>query len=163
MIQSVYIKTNKNEICDLGKVTSFNMEEINDETSIGKQVKYFRKINNVRITDMAVELGIGYNTIVRLEEQSDNRNLNHKSIQIINKIIDYLEIRDKLNFNNNDYLDFILNKQSLTIKKLKDKIVRMEIASELNINPDSVNRWITSDVVISKRNYYQIKKMLETK
>jgi hypothetical protein len=39
----------------------------------------------------------------------------------------------------------------------------MEIASELNINPDSVNRWITSDVVISKRNYYQIKKMLETK
>lgn len=163
MIQSVYIKTNKNEICDLGKVTSFNMEEINDETSIGKQVKYFRKINNVRITDMAVELGIGYNTIVRLEEQSDNRNLNHKSIQIINKIIDYLEIRDKLNFNNNDYLDFILNKQSLTIKKLKDKIVRMEIASELNINPDSVNRWITSDVVISKRNYYQIKKVLETK
>ncbi len=163
MIQSVYIKTNKNEICDLGKVTSFNTEEINDETSIGKQVKYFRKINNIRITNMATELGIGYNTSVRLEEQSDNRNLNHKSIQIINKIIDYLEIRDKLNFNNNDYLDFILNKQSLTIKKLKDKIVRMEIASELNINPDSVNRWITSDVVISKRNYYQIKKMLETK
>lgn len=140
MIQSVYIKTNTNEICNLRKTTSFNMEEINDETSIGKQVKYFRKINNVRITDMAVELGIGYNTIVRLEEQSDNRNLNHKSIQIINKIIDYLDIRDKLNFNNNDYLDFILNKQSLTIKKLKDKIVRMEIASELNINPDSVNR-----------------------
>ena len=163
MIQSVYIKTNTNEICDLGKVTSFNMEEINDETSIGKQVKYFRKINNIRITNMATELEIGYNTIVRLEEQSDNRNLNHKSIQIINKIIDYLEIRDKLNFNNNDYLDFILNKQSLTIKKLKDKIVRMEIASELNINPDSVNRWITSDVVISKRNYYQIKKVLETK
>ena len=91
MIQSVYIKTNTNEICNLGKTTSFNMEEINDETSIGKQVKYFRKINNVRITDMAVELGIGYNTIVRLEEQSDNRNLNHKSIQIINKIIDYLD------------------------------------------------------------------------
>lgn len=163
MIQSVYIKTNTNEICNLGKTTSFNMEEINDETSIGKKVKYFRKINNVRITNMATELGIGYNTIVRLEEQSDNRNLNHKSIQIINKIIDYLEIRDKLNFNNNDYLDFILNKQSLTIKKLKDKIVRMEIASELNINPDSVNRWITSDVVISRKHYHQIKKMLETK
>ena len=112
---------------------------------------------------MATELGIGYNTSVRLEEQSDNRNLNHKSIQIINKIIDCLEIRDKLNFNNNDYLDFILNKQSLTIKKLKDKIVRMEIASELNINPDSVNRWITSDVVISRKHYHQIKKMLETK
>lgn len=163
MIQSVYIKTNTNEICNLGKTTSFNMEEINDETSIGKQVKYFRKINNVRITDMAVELGIGYNTIVRLEEQSDNRNLNHKSIQIINKIINYLDIRDKLNFSNNEYLDFILNKQSSAIKELKDKIGRMEIANELNVTPDSVNRWITSDIVISRKHYHQIKKMLETK
>lgn len=163
MIQSVYIKTNTNEICNLGKTTSFNMEEINDETSIGKQVKYFRKINNVRITDMAVELGIGYNTIVRLEEQSDNRNLNHKSIQIINKIIDYLDIRDKLNFNNNEYLDFILNKQSSAIKELKDKIGRIEIANELNVTPDSVNRWITSDIVISRKHYHKIKNMLETK
>lgn len=157
------MKTNTNEICNLGKTTSFNMEEINDETSIGKQIKYFRKINNIRITDMAEELEIGYNTIVRLEEQSDNRNLNHKSIQIINKIIDYLDIRDKLNFSNNEYLDFILNKQSSAIKELKDKIGRMEIANELNINPDSVNRWITSDIVISKKHYHQIKKMLETK
>ena len=163
MIQSVYIKTNTNEICNLGKTTSFNMEEINDETSIGKQVKYFRKINNVRITDMAVGLGIGYNTIVRLEEQSDNRNLNHKSIQIINKIINYLDIRDKLNFSNNEYLDFTLNKQSSAIKELKDKIGRMEIANELNVTPDSVNRWITSDIVISRKHYHQIKKMLETK
>ena len=163
MIQSIYMKTNTNEICNLGKTTSFNMEEINDETSIGKQIKYFRKNKKIRITDMAEELEIGYNTIVRLEEQSDNRNLNHKSIQIINKIIDYLDIRDKLNFSNNEYLDFILNKQSSAIKELKDKIGRMEIANELNINPDSVNRWITSDIVISKKHYHQIKKMLETK
>lgn len=163
MIQSVYIKTNTNEICNLGKTTSFNMEEINDETTIGKQIKYFRKINNTRITDMAVELGIGYNTIVRLEEQSDNRNLNHKSIQIINKIINYLDIRDKLNFSNNEYLDFILNKQSSAIKELKDKIGKMKIANELNVTPDSINRWITSDIVISRKHYHQIKKMLETK
>ncbi len=163
MIQLVYIKTNTNEICNLGKTTSFNMEEINNETSIGKQIKYFRKINNIRITNMAVELGIGYNTIVRLEKQSDNRNLNHKSIQIINKIIDYLDIRDNLNFNNNEYLDFILNKQSSVIKELKDKFGRMKIANELNVTPDSVNRWITSDIVISRKHYHQIKKMLETK
>lgn len=140
MIQSVYLKTKSNKICDLGKVTSFNMEEINNETSIGKQIKYFRKINNIRITNIASELGIGYNTIVRLEEQSDNRNPNHKSIQIINKIIDYLNIRDNLNFSNNECLDFILNKQSSAIKELKYKIKRMKIANELNINHGSVNR-----------------------
>ena len=139
------------------------MKEINDETSIRKQIKYFRKINNIRITNIASELGIGYNTIVRLEEQSDNRNLNHKSIQIINKIIDYLDIRDNLNFSNNACLDFILNKQSPAIKELKDKIGRMKIANELNVTPDSINRWITSDIVISKKHYHQIKKILETK
>ena len=140
MIQSVYLKTKSNKICDLGKVISFNMEEINNETYIGKQIKYFRKINNIRITNIASELGIGYNTIVRLEEQSDNRNPNHKSIQIINKIIDYLNIRDNLNFSNNECLDFVLNKQSSAIKELKYKIKRMKIANELNINHDSVNR-----------------------
>ena len=140
MIQSVYLKTKSNKICDLGKVTSFNMEEINNEISIGKQIKYFRKINNIRITNIASELEIGYNTIVRLEEPSDNRNRNHKSIQIINKIINYLNIRDNLNFSNNECLDFILNKQSSAIKELKYKIKRMKIANELNINHDSVNR-----------------------
>ena len=68
-----------------------------------------------------------------------------------------------MNFSNNEYLDFILNKQSSAIKELKDKIGRMKIANELNVTPDSINRWITSDIVISRKHYHQIKKMLETK
>ena len=71
---------------------------------------------------MASELEIGYNTIWRLEEKTDNDyNLNHKSVQIINKIIDYLDIRDKLNYTNNEYIDFILNKQIEYVKILLDK------------------------------------------
>lgn len=119
-------------------------------------------MKNIRAKDMAKKLDIGYNTIWRLEEKTDNDyNLNHKSVQIINKIIDYLDIRDKLNYTNNEYLDFILNKQKEYVKLLRSKHSRQELSTILNVVPDTISRWIADDIVISKKNYYKIKKMLE--
>lgn len=111
---------------------------------------------------MAKALNIGYNTILRIENDDFNRKLNHQSIIILNKIIDYIDIRDKLNFSNNDYIDFILNKQSSTIAELKEKIGRIKLAKELNVYPDSVTRWINNEVVISKENYDKLKEILKS-
>lgn len=72
-----------------------------------------------------------------------------------------MDIRDKLNFNNNDYLDFILNKQSSIIVELKEKIGRIKLAKELKVSPDSVTRWINNEVVISKENYDKLKEILK--
>lgn len=110
---------------------------------------------------MAKALNIGYNTILRIENDDFNRKLNHQSIIILNKIIDYMDIRDKLNFSNNDYLDFILNKQSSIIVELKEKIGRIKLAKELKVSPDSVTRWINNEVVISKENYDKLKEILK--
>lgn len=151
-----------NEVYNLGNTTSFNIYlEIDDTSSFGKQINYFRKLKNIRAKDMAKALNIGYNTILRIENDDFNRKLNHQSIIILNKIIDYMDIRDKLNFSNNDYLDFILNKQSSTIAELKEKIGRIKLAKELKVNPDSVTRWINNEVVISKENYAKFKKILK--
>lgn len=110
---------------------------------------------------MAKALNIGYSTILRIENDNFNRKLNHQSIIILNKIIDYMDIRDKLNFSNNDYLDFILNKQSSIIEELKEKIGRIKLAKELKVSPDSVTRWINNEVVISKENYDKLKEILK--
>lgn len=110
---------------------------------------------------MAKALNIGYNTILRIENDNFNRKLNHQSIIILNKIIDYMDIRDKLNFSNNDYLDFILNKQSSIIAELKEKIGRIKLAKELKVSADSVTRWINNEVVISKENYDKLKGILK--
>ena len=110
---------------------------------------------------MAKALNLGYNTILRIENDNFNRKLNHQSIIILNKIIDYMDIRDKLNFSNNDYLDFILNKQSSIIAELKEKIGRIKLAKELKVIPDSVTRWINNEVVISKENYDKLKEILK--
>lgn len=130
-----------NEVYNLGKTTSFNINlEIDDASSFGKQINYFRKLKNIRAKDMAKALNIGYSTILRIENDNFNRKLNHQSIIILNKIIDYMDIRDKLNFSNNDYLDFILNKQSSIIAELKEKIGRIKLAKKLKVSADSVTR-----------------------
>lgn len=72
-----------------------------------------------------------------------------------------MDIRDKLNFSNNDYLDFILNKQSSIIVELKEKIGRIKLAKKLKVSPDSVTRWINNEVVISKENYDKLKDILK--
>ena len=110
---------------------------------------------------MAKALNIGYSTILRIENDDFNRKLNHQSIIILNKIIDYMDIRDKLNFSNNDYLDFILNKQSSIIAELKEKIGRIKLAKKLKVSADSVTRWINNEVVISKENYAKLKDILK--
>ena len=151
-----------NEVYNLGKTTSFNINlEIDDASSFGKIINYFRKLKNIRAKDMAKALNIGYSTILRIENDNFNRKLNHQSIIILNKIIDYMDIRDKLNFSNNDYLDFILNKQSSIIAELKEKIGRIKLAKELKVSADSVTRWINNEVVISKENYAKLKDILK--
>lgn len=151
-----------NEVYNLGKTTSFNINlEIDDASSFGKQINYFRKLKNIRAKDMAKALNIGYSTILRIENDNFNRKLNHQSIIILNKIIDYMDIRDKLNFSNNDYLDFILNKQSSIIAELKEKIGRIKLAKKLKVSADSVTRWINNEVVISKENYAKLKDILK--
>ena len=36
-----------------------------------------------------------------------------------------------------------------------------ELSQILNVVPDTITRWINGNIVISKDNYYKIKKMLE--
>lgn len=162
LIQQIHKKIKTNIVCDLGKTTGFNMETINESNHFGQQLKYYRKKNNIRAKDMAKDLDIGYNTIWRLEEKTDDDySFNHKSVQIINRIIDYLNIREQLNYTNNEYLDFILNKQVENVQTLLKKYSRKELSTILNVVPDTISRWISNDIVMSKQNYYKIKKMLE--
>ena len=63
-----------NEVYNLGKTTSFNINlEIDDTSSFGKQINYFRKLKNIRAKAMAKALNIGYNTILRIENDNFNR------------------------------------------------------------------------------------------
>lgn len=137
---------------------------LDNNMNIGKQLMYYRKVLGIRASVMAKELGIGYNTIIRLEQACNQKySPNNRSINIINKIIDYLDVRDKLNYQNDEYLDFILNKQSYTIKELVDKYGGNNLANMLDVVSDTLSRWIDNKNVISRDNYIKIKKVLDIK
>jgi len=111
---------------------------------------------------MANDLNISYNIIWHLEEKNkEEYKLNHKTVLIINKIIDYLDIRNELDYSQNEYVNFILNNQSNIIKELLNNYSKKELSKILNITPNTITRWINGNIVISKENYYKIKKMLE--
>lgn len=160
----MHLKVGTNEICHLGNTTSFNIDTNKQMQSVGKQMQYYRQMKNIRAKDMAMDLNIGYNTIWRLEHKTDEQyNLNHLSVQIINKIIDYLDIRNKLDYTHNEYMDFIINNQSKTIRQLLINYKTYELADILNVNRNTITHWLNNEVVISKENYFKIKKMLEIK
>ena len=164
LIQSIHNTVQSNKVYNLGKATSFNINDNNKNQTIGKQLQYYRRIVNLRAKDMAKDLNIGYNTIWRLEEKSDSEyRWNQKSIKIVNKIIDYLQIRDKLDYSQNEYADFILNKKEEVIKELLNIYSRKELAKKLDVTPDTITRWIKGKNIISKDAYYKIKKVLEIK
>ena len=106
-------------------------------------------------------LNIGYNTIIRIENLNDNNyKFNSKGIEIINKIIDYLDIRDKINYNNNEYLDFVLNKQEEIIKKLFEKDSIENIAKKMKVSKITIIRWMNNESIPSKENYLKIANLL---
>lgn len=144
-------------------MTSFNVY-LDENTNIGNQLKYYRKINGIRVSAMAKELKIGTNTIARLENIKNREyGFNHRSVQIINKIIDYLDVRDKLNYDNDEYFDFVLNKQSNVIRYLVDKYGKDELSVEFDVVPDTISRWIDGNIIISRDNFYKVKKVLDIK
>ena len=145
------------------KVTSFNVY-LDENTNIGNQLKYYRKINGIRASAMAKELKIGTNTIARLENiENREYGFNHRSVQIINKIIDYLGVREKLNYASDEYFDFVINKQSNVIRYLVDKYGKDELSLEFDVVPDTISRWIDGNIIISRDNFYKVKKVLDIK
>lgn len=145
------------------KVTSFDVY-LYENMNIGNQLKYYRKINGIRIDAMAKELKIGTNTIARLENIENRKyGFNHRSVQIINKIIDYLGVRDKLNFDSDEYFDFVINKQSNVIRYLVDKYGKDELSLEFDVVPDTISRWIDGNIIITRDNFYKVKKVLDIK
>ena len=165
LVQEIHNTVKTDIVINIGKTTSFNIEqEITDKSTFGEQIKYYRKMKNIRIKQMMKDINIGYNTVVRLEQYNDNEySFDHKGVVIINKVLDYLDIRDKIDYRNNEYLDFVINKQEEEIEKIIGNSTLDIIAEQFNVTTATITRWRHSQSIPSRENYYKIKKMLETR
>ena len=119
------------------KLPRINIIELTKDSSIGKQIKYYRKLANLKQEDLSLKLGCSKEALQHIE----NREMKLVDINLLKKIIKELDIEDKININD-DYIKFLLNNPSKTIFKLGSDLgqSREEFSKRLNISITSVRR-----------------------
>lgn len=94
-----------------------NAIDINEFSTIGQQIKHYRQLRGIQQKDIAKYINIDRYTMHQIENYEYKQIENPKYMQ---KIIDFLDIKDKINWNDK-YLEFVyLNKQE-EIKEFRTK------------------------------------------
>ena len=128
-----------------------NPIEINQNSTVGEQIKYYRQLIGIQQKDVANYVEIDRYTMYQIE--------NYDYAQIyypehIRKIIEFLEIEDKIIWNDK-YLEFIINKQNYKIKefRIKYNLTQRELADLMgkNIATTTIRNWENGKCNMSRR------------
>lgn len=125
--------------------------EININSSVGEQIKYYRQLKGIQQKDVANYVEIDRYTMYQIE------NYDYAQIyypQHIRKIIDFLDIEDKIIWNDK-YLEFIINKQNYKIKefRIKYNLTQKELANLMGKNTavTTIRNWENGKSNISRK------------
>lgn len=130
-----------------------NPIDINNSSSIGEQIKHYRQLKGIQQKDVAKLLNIDRYTMYQIE--------NKKYMQIydsnhIKKIIEYLDIKDKIIWND-PYLEFIINDYNYKIKefRIKYNLTQQELAELFKSKKYSSNirRWESGETKMSRTSF----------
>ena len=132
--------------------------EINDNSSVGDQIKHYRQLKGVQQKDVAKHIDIDRYTMYQIE------NKDYKQIyypETIRKIIDYLEIEDKIIWND-PYLKFIVYDEYEKIKefRLKADIPQKDFANLLDVEASTLRKWETGESKMSRKNFEKFNNLL---
>ncbi len=131
---------------------------IKENASIGEQIKYYRRLANVKQEELSIKLGYSRDALHHIE----NREMKLIDINLITAIIEELDIKDKLIIND-DYIEFLLNKPCDQIKKLREQknMSLKEFGDLVGVSDTSVRRWELGNNHISREKYKKLKKCME--
>lgn len=124
---------------------------------MGEQIKYYRSIDDIKQTDLGIKLGFNRSTLHYLE----NKEMKNVNVELLKSIIEELEIKDKLNIND-DYIAFLLDnpcEKILNARKRK-KLSREKFAELLGVSDTSIRRWELGNSHISRQKYERLKNFL---
>lgn len=136
------------------KLPIANTIELTKNSSIGKQIKYYRKLANLKQEDLSLKLGCSKDALQHIE----NREMKLVDINLLKKIIKDLDIEDKININD-DYIKFLLNNPCKTIYKIRNELglSRKEFSEILDVSITSIRRWELGNSHISRSKYNKLK------
>lgn len=134
--------------------TCWNLTPLTSESTFGEQIKYYRRLNDVKQTDLGIKLNFERSTLNHLE----NHDIKLVNVNLIKGIIKELDIEDKININD-DYINFLLDNPCEKIRQTrkKMKLTLEQFGNLLGVSDTSVRRWEHGNHQISRKKYERLK------
>lgn len=136
---------------------TWKIPRINENSTLGEQIKYYRRLANIKQTDLCLKLGCDRGVLDHLE----NRKLKLVNINLIKDIIKELNIEDKIIIND-DYIAFILDNPSKTILDFRkeNNLKRIDLARMLDKDISVIKKWETGKSQMTRASYNKLKKCM---
>lgn len=136
---------------------TWKIPRINENSTLGEQIKYYRRLANIKQTDLCLKLGCDRGVLDHLE----NRELKLVNINLIKDIIKELNIEDKIIIND-DYIAFILDNPSKTILDFRkeNNLKRIDLARMLDKDISVIKKWETGKSQMTRASYNKLKKCM---
>lgn len=127
-----------------------------NNASVGSQIKYYRELKGITQEELGKAVGISKYTIRRIE----NQEMLLVNLPLLDKLVAYLEIKDKINYED-DYLRFIKNNPVSQIKAYRKKknITMYQLSIILNTSYGTVKRWESGKQTISRKCFERLKEL----
>lgn len=151
------LKNNINTKVTLKTHAIWKIPHIDENSTLGEQIKYYRRLKQIKQSELSKRLGVGIGCLQSIE----NKEKRMVDIKLLLAVLKELDIEDKVNIND-DYLAFLINDSAKTIKELrkKFKLTRMALENKIDIPNGTIKRWENGYSLITRKSYNKIKKVL---
>lgn len=131
--------------------------EINENSTLGEQIKYYRRLAHIKQPDLALKLGYERGALHHIE----NNEIKLININLIKDIIKELKIEDKININD-DYISFLLGNPSKVIRDFRKKhhLKKNHLAKMLKTDITAITKWETGRTQMTRTSYNKFKKLI---
>lgn len=133
---------------------------MNKQSRTETKIKYYRRLKNITQEELAKQVGTTRDVIMAIENGFKTKKRLFYDKDIINKIIDVLEMRDK--FGKSDtYIRFLAEDGYLQLKeyRIKNNLTIVAFAEMMGVNRSTIRRWENNEITISIDNYLKFKKI----
>ncbi len=135
----------------------WKIPQIDKNSTIGQQIKYYRRLANIKQTDLCLKLGCNRGVLDHLE----NRELKLVNVKLIKDIVKELDIENKIVMND-DYIAFLLDNPIQTILdfRKKNNLKRIDLAKMLDKDISVIKKWETGKSQMTRASYNKLKKCM---
>jgi len=130
---------------------------INENSTLGEQIKHYRRLADIEQTELGSRLGCSHYRIRHIE----NDEVKLVDINLLIAVIEELGIRDKININD-DYLEFLMDNPSEAIINFRKarNLTRKELADMMGVFATSIRDWEIGEAIISRAKFEQLKRCM---